>query len=331
METMEKTTNDTHGTAGKGWYGFDLDGTLARYDGWKGIDHIGEPIAKMIKIVCDMHHKGEVVKIMTARVAPRDNPETKPNPWFGNVPAYAEQYLECERPTPDVISAFYSMPAWTAKNFVADWCIKYLGFLPEITYQKDGMMITLYDDRVKQVVPNKGVLVEDLVPKPDPDWSEKCARCMEDGLNDDEECEYYGDPAGCNSPIYGQHPKTKSWNTSAIREGLEDILAAAEMMATDEMSQTRYKMNRSFIDGIILHAKKGLAKPARNCDVFVTREDCDDAYANYVRWHMEDRLARNDVTSSSLDWEDWLFSKYDPKFYRPFETAGAQSENTDQG
>ena len=33
--------NDTHGETGKGWYGFDLDGTLAKYDGWKGIDHIG--------------------------------------------------------------------------------------------------------------------------------------------------------------------------------------------------------------------------------------------------------------------------------------------------
>ena len=28
----------------KAWIGVDLDGTLARYDGWKGIEHIGEPI-----------------------------------------------------------------------------------------------------------------------------------------------------------------------------------------------------------------------------------------------------------------------------------------------
>lgn len=25
--------NDTHGVEGKGWYGFDLDGTLAKYVG----------------------------------------------------------------------------------------------------------------------------------------------------------------------------------------------------------------------------------------------------------------------------------------------------------
>lgn len=24
--------NDTHGVEGKGWYGFDLDGTLAKYE-----------------------------------------------------------------------------------------------------------------------------------------------------------------------------------------------------------------------------------------------------------------------------------------------------------
>lgn len=325
METTEKTTNDTHGTAGKGWYGFDIDGTLARYDGWKGIDHIGEPIKPMVELVKRMHAAGEVVKILTARVAPRDVLEMRPNPYFkSGVPDYVRQNAS-------TLKYLYYTRLWNAKMFIRDWCLKNLGFIPEITHQKDGLMITLYDDRVKQVVPNEGILVEDLVPKPDPDWSEKCARCMEDGLDDDEECEYYGEPCGCNSPIYGQHPKTKSWNTAAIREALEDILAAAERMATDKMSQTHYKMNRPFIDGIILHAKKGLAKPARNCDVFVTREDCDDAYANYVRWHMEDRLARNDVTSSSLDWEDWLLSEYDPKFYRPFEPAGDQSENTGRG
>ena len=29
-----------------GWIGVDLDGTLARYDGWRGIDHIGEPMPR---------------------------------------------------------------------------------------------------------------------------------------------------------------------------------------------------------------------------------------------------------------------------------------------
>ena len=67
--------NDTHGVEGKGWYGFDLDGTLAKYDGWKGIDHIGEPVKPMVELIKRMHDEGKVVKIMTARVAPKEKPE----------------------------------------------------------------------------------------------------------------------------------------------------------------------------------------------------------------------------------------------------------------
>ena len=39
-----------------------------------------------------------------------------------------------------------------------------------------------------------------------PIWKERCARCNEEGLRDDEKCEYYGEPCGCNSPYYGEHP-----------------------------------------------------------------------------------------------------------------------------
>ena len=31
-----------------GWIGVDLDGTLAHYDGWKGIEHVGPPIPAML-------------------------------------------------------------------------------------------------------------------------------------------------------------------------------------------------------------------------------------------------------------------------------------------
>ena len=50
----------------------------------------------------------------------------------------------------------------TASSYIREWCDKYLGFVPEIVHQKDHLMLELYDDRVKQVVPNKGILVEDL-------------------------------------------------------------------------------------------------------------------------------------------------------------------------
>ena len=32
----------------KGWIGVDLDGTLARYEGWAGSHDMGEPIAAMV-------------------------------------------------------------------------------------------------------------------------------------------------------------------------------------------------------------------------------------------------------------------------------------------
>jgi len=144
--------NDTHGVEGKGWYGFDLDGTLAKYDGWKGIDHIGEPVKPMVDLMKRMHDEGKVVKIMTARVAPKEKPETKPNPykegdWCIESPDFQPWALRNE---------------WTPREFIQEWCHRILGFVPEIVYQKDPLMLELYDDRVKQVVPNEGWLVEDI-------------------------------------------------------------------------------------------------------------------------------------------------------------------------
>lgn len=144
--------NDTHGVTGKGWYGFDLDGTLAKYDGWKGIDSIGAPVAPMVKLIRQMHDEGKVVKIMTARVAPKENPETKPNPYRTGNWCVQE---------PDV-QTWALKGEWTPLEFIQEWCYRFLGFVPEVVYQKDHLMLELYDDRVKQVVPNEGWLIEDI-------------------------------------------------------------------------------------------------------------------------------------------------------------------------
>ena len=150
--------NDTHGQSGTGWYGFDLDGTLAVYDKWEGIDHIGEPVKPMVDLIKKMHGEGKVVKILTARVAPRPNPETKPNPHLTDQDVYRAVGKENE----EKYRAIYRSHNWGASEFIADWCLKNLGFLPEITHRKDHLMLELYDDRVKQVVPNTGILVEDI-------------------------------------------------------------------------------------------------------------------------------------------------------------------------
>lgn len=46
----------------------DLDGTLAEYHGWKGPEHIGIAVPKMLERVKAWIKEGEEVKIFTARI-----------------------------------------------------------------------------------------------------------------------------------------------------------------------------------------------------------------------------------------------------------------------
>ena len=56
----------------KGWIGFDLDGTLAQYDCWLGIEHIGEPINVMVDHLKKYLDAGYEVRILTARACEQD-------------------------------------------------------------------------------------------------------------------------------------------------------------------------------------------------------------------------------------------------------------------
>ena len=155
--------SDTHGVSGEGWIGFDLDGTLAKYDGWHGLDHIGEPIEAIVRLAKKFHAEGKRIKILTARVSPRLCGETHADGCkcghceeeASRPPVMQEQYLV------ELDGRGFSVKR-TASSYIREWCDKYLGFVPEIVHQKDHLMLELYDDRVKQVVPNKGILVEDL-------------------------------------------------------------------------------------------------------------------------------------------------------------------------
>jgi hypothetical protein len=53
-------------TASPQHHAFDLDGTLAHYDGWAG-NTVGEPIAPMIAKVRELLRQGHKVSIFTAR------------------------------------------------------------------------------------------------------------------------------------------------------------------------------------------------------------------------------------------------------------------------
>lgn len=102
------------------WIGVDLDGTLAHYYGWKGIDHIGEPVPAMLERVKRWLAEGKTVKIFTARVC-RTGQERA-----------------------DAI--------WTIEN----WCRRHLGKALEVTNVKDFGMIELWDDRVTRIEINTG-------------------------------------------------------------------------------------------------------------------------------------------------------------------------------
>jgi hypothetical protein len=52
---------------GDGWIGVDFDGVLSFYDGYRGDDHVGEPIEPMVRQVRKWLAEGRDVRIFTAR------------------------------------------------------------------------------------------------------------------------------------------------------------------------------------------------------------------------------------------------------------------------
>ncbi|TDW20420.1 hypothetical protein EV128_12550 [Rhizobium azibense] len=100
----------------RGWIGVDLDGTLAHYDKWRGIDHIGAPIPMMVARVKVWLDDGIEVRIMTARVA--GGPEAVPP--------------------------------------IEAWCEEHIGQRLAVTNVKDFGMVELWDDRAIRVEANTG-------------------------------------------------------------------------------------------------------------------------------------------------------------------------------
>lgn len=108
-----------------GWIGVDLDGTLAHYDKWRGVDHIGDPIEPMMDRVKRWIGEGRTVKIFTARVSNPDERE----------------------------AVIQHIHAWLASNDVP---------MLEVTNVKDFGMVELWDDRAVQVIPNTGWRADDV-------------------------------------------------------------------------------------------------------------------------------------------------------------------------
>tara|TARA_R110000744_G_C19371578_1_gene562711 strand:- start:14633 stop:15208 length:576 start_codon:yes stop_codon:yes gene_type:complete len=58
---------DKHGSDKKAVIAIDLDGTLAEYHGWKGIEYIGNPVKPVVERLMALHNNGFKVVIFTAR------------------------------------------------------------------------------------------------------------------------------------------------------------------------------------------------------------------------------------------------------------------------
>lgn len=112
----------------QGWIGVDLDGTLAHYEGWQGVEHIGHPIPEMLERVKQWVREGRDVRIFTARAYRMLYPL--------GTPEYDESVKVIER-----------IHEWL------EWCG--LPKLP-VTCFKDFGMVELWDDRCVQVTPNTG-------------------------------------------------------------------------------------------------------------------------------------------------------------------------------
>jgi len=128
----------------KGNYLFDLDGTLAVYDGWKGPEHIGEPIKPMVNRVKKMLAEGKDCRIFTARIFPLEVP-------------VGVTFSE-----PDKLPAD-ARPAGIASGYIQAWCLEHLGQILPITCRKDYGTVEIWDDRAVGVLLNRGVDRETLV------------------------------------------------------------------------------------------------------------------------------------------------------------------------
>lgn len=110
------------------WVGVDFDGTLAIYNGWKGDNHLGEPIAAMVWRIKDWLSQNIKVKIFTARVgcSGYDNGEGLDDEAFAS----------------------------KQRELIKEWCRKHIGQELEVTATKDFHMIELWDDRAIHVISN---------------------------------------------------------------------------------------------------------------------------------------------------------------------------------
>lgn len=124
---MSKDKKDHDGK--KVTIGVDLDGTLARYEGWVHHTDIGSPIPMMVSRVKKWLENGYSVWVFTARMN-ADDPAIHPE----------------------------------IENSIRDWCKKHIGQELPVTGKKLLSFTVMYDDRARHVTPNIGTTsIEEII------------------------------------------------------------------------------------------------------------------------------------------------------------------------
>lgn len=120
-----------------GWIGVDFDGVLVEWDP-KYLPDCGPPIVHGITLVRRLKAEGHEIRIFTARIQPSPDEQA----WWD----------EANR------LGFKTVEDWVKyqHQLVENFCIKHFGAPFKITACKDWRMITCYDDRCVQMVPNTG-------------------------------------------------------------------------------------------------------------------------------------------------------------------------------
>ena len=112
-------------------------------------------------------------------------------------------------------------------------------------------------------------------------WRKICTDCQEGEPPKD--CEYYGEPNGCNSPTYGKHPTCKEslgvGNAAKMREALKYLRDTSRefchLILNSKYNEVfdKYKYPEvAKIRDAIANANAALSASPRNCDVGTPQE-----------------------------------------------------------
>lgn len=151
---------------------------------------------------------------------------------------------------------------------------------------EQGQFARVMSDRIEAAQKRER---ESITPKPDPNWEEICEKCHDGDIEPN--CEYYGEPNGCNSPIYGEHPtagkSSPVGNAATLRKALKNLVDVIDRC--DSGSPLWW---HSGAKGVmpLKKAKAALAEPPRNCDAFSKEEvlkeleDCSFSKEDTIEW-----------------------------------------------